>query len=218
MWALIPIKNMNESKHRLESILSPNERRDLSEAMLEDVLTTVMAVPEFEKVAVATMCPTAKIISMRHGASVFSTGQDEGQTAAVAQATAAFEAEGITSMLMLPGDVPLVTPEEIHRVLEIHGSAPAMTIVPARDEQGSNCIVLSPPTATNLRFGSNSYFPHLDAARKLSLDLRTPKLPGIGLDIDTPEDLMELCRQPLQTRAQEYLENHKISQRLVKIV
>lgn len=210
MWAVIPVKNLNEAKHRLESVLNPIQRRNLFAAMLEDVLATVMAVPEFEQVAVATICPAAAEIARRYGASVLSTVQDEGQTKAVACAAATLEDNGIKHMLMLPGDVPLVTVEEIQTVLEVHGNAPTMTIVPARDEQGSNCIALSPPTAAPLRFGPNSYFPHLETARKMGLTLNTPKLAGIGLDIDTQDDLQELCKQPFQTRAQEYLQEQKI--------
>ena len=210
MWAVIPVKNLNEAKHRLESVLNPIQRRNLFAAMLEDVLATVMAVPEFEQVAVATICPTAAEIARRNGASVLSTVQDEGQTKAVASTAATLEENGIKHMLMLPGDVPLVTVEEIQTVLEVHGNAPTMTIVPARDEQGSNCIALSPPTAAPLRFGPNSYFPHLETARKMGLTLNTPKLAGIGLDIDTQDDLQELCKQPCQTRAQEYLQEQKI--------
>jgi len=214
MWAVIPIKQVNDAKHRLESVLSSSERRELSMTMFEDVLSTVMAVQEFECVMVATVCPIAGRIGKRHGASVLPTSQDEGQTAAVALVAKTLSADGIDSMLMLPSDVPLVTVEEIRTVLEAHGNTPSMTIVPARNEQGSNCIALSPPTAAPLRFGSNSYFPHLETARKLGLELHTPKLPGIGLDIDTPEDLLELCRQPIRTRAQEYLQKIRIIERL----
>ena len=210
MWAVIPVKNLNEAKHRLESVLNPTQRRNLFAAMLEDVLATVMAVPEFEQVAVATICPTAAEIDRRNGASVLSTVQDEGQTKAVARTASTLEENGIKHMLMLPGDVPLVTVKEIQTVLEVHGNAPTMTIVPARDEQGSNCIALSPPTAVPLRFGPNSYFPHLETARKMGLTLNTTKLAGIGLDIDTQDDLQELCKQPFQTRAQEYLQEQKI--------
>ena len=210
MWAVIPVKNLNEAKHRVESVLNPIQRRNLFAAMLEDVLATVMAVPEFEQVAVATICPTAAEIARRYGASVLSTVQDEGQTKAVARTGSTLEENGIKHMLMLPGDVPLVTVEEIQTVLEVHGNAPTMTIVPARDEQGSNCIALSPPTAVPLRFGPNSYFPHLETSRKMGLTLNTPKLAGIGLDIDTQDDLQELCKQPFQTRAQEYLQEQKI--------
>ena len=48
----IPIKNINQAKHRLKPVLYPDERQEFSKAMFEDVLSTMMAVPEFEQVAV----------------------------------------------------------------------------------------------------------------------------------------------------------------------
>ena len=214
MWGIIPIKSLNQAKHRLKHVLYPDERQEFFNAMFEDVLSTMMSVPDFEQVAVATVCPAACIIAKKYGAIVLSTSQDEGQTAAVERSAEILDARGITSMLVIPGDVPLVTVEEIKIVLELHEKAPSMTIVPAQDELGSNCIALSPTTAAPLRFGPNSYFPHLETARKLGLSLQSPKLTGLGLDIDTPEDLLVLSRQTVCTRAQEYLLKKNIVERL----
>ena len=213
--AVIPVKRVKDAKQRLASVLNASERRDLFVAMFEDVLDVVTAVQDFQEVTVATVCPTAREIAKRHGASVLSTGRDEGQTMAVANTAVTLEAEGVISMLMLPGDIPLLTVKEIRTVLDAHEKkTPAMTIVPARDELGSNCIVLSPPTAIPLCFGPNSYFPHLKSARRLGLVPQTPKLPGIGLDIDTLEDLSLLCHTPGSTRSQEYLQDQRIVERL----
>ena len=214
MWGIIPIKSLNQAKHRLKHVLYPDERQEFFKAMFEDVLSTMMSVPDFEQVAVATVCPAAGIIAKKYGAIVLSTSQDEGQTAAVERSAKILDARGITSMLVIPGDVPLVTVEEIKIVLDLHEKAPSMTIVPAQDELGSNCIALSPTIAAPLRFGPNSYFPHLETARKLGLSLQSPKLTGLGLDIDTPEDLLVLSRQTVCTRAQEYLRKKKIMERL----
>jgi len=214
MWGIIPIKILSQAKHRLKHVLYPEERQEFFKAMFEDVLSTMMSVPDFEQVAVATICPAASIIAKKYRAIVLSTSQDEGQTEAVRRSAEILDARGISSMLVIPGDVPLVTVEEIKIVLELHEKAPSMTIVPAHDELGSNCIALSPPTAVPLCFGPNSYFPHLETARKLGIAIQTPKLPGLGLDIDTPEDLLELCRQPERTLSQEYLREQKILERL----
>jgi len=214
MWCIIPIKSLNQAKHRLKHVLYPEERQDFFKAMFEDVLSTMMSVPDFEQVAVATVCPAAGIIAKKYGAIVLSTSHDQGQTAAVVRSAKILDARGITSMLVIPGDVPLVTVEEIKIVLDLHEKAPSMTIVPAQDELGSNCIALSPTIAAPLRFGPNSYFPHLETARKLGLSLQTPKLPGLGLDIDTPKDLLKLSRQTVCTRAQEYLLKKNIVERL----
>ncbi len=214
MWGIIPIKSLNQAKHRLKHVLYPDERQEFFKAMFEDVLSTMMSVPDFEQVAVATVCPAACIIAKKYGAIVLSTSHDQGQTAAVVRSAKILDARGITSMLMIPGDVPLVTVEEIKIVLDLHEKAPSMTIVPAQDELGSNCIALSPTIAAPLRFGPNSYFPHLETARKLGLSLQSPKLTGLGLDIDTPEDLLVLSRQTVCTRAQEYLRKKNIVERL----
>ena len=63
MWGIIPIKSLNQAKHRLKHVLYPQERQEFFKAMFEDVLSTMMSVPDFEQVAVATVCPAACIIA-----------------------------------------------------------------------------------------------------------------------------------------------------------
>ena len=131
MWAVIPIKNLNETKHRLKSALNPQERRDFFVEMFEDVLTTLLAVPELEQVAVATVCPIAGKIAKKYGTSVLFTEKDEGQTAAVTRTAEILESKRVAKMLMLPGDVPLVTVEEIQTVIATHENACSTPDVPA---------------------------------------------------------------------------------------
>ena len=131
MWAVIPIKKIQDAKHSLQSVLSPSERRDLSLNMFEDVLSTLKSVPELERVVVATVCHNASRIAGNYGVYVFSTNLDKSQSAAVSKAASEIEANGVSGMLMLPSDIPLVTSEEIKTVLELHAKAPSMTIVPS---------------------------------------------------------------------------------------
>ena len=95
-----------------------------------------------------------------------------------------------------------------------HLPAPAMTIVPARDQQGSNCVICSPPDAVALSFGDNSFFPHLDAARRGGIEPTICALPGLGLDIDTPDDLAELLARPGETLSHAFLNESGIAARL----
>ena len=67
MWALIPIKKIQNAKQRLHSVLSSSERRDLSLNMFEDVLSTLKSVPELERVMVVTVCPNASRIAGKYG-------------------------------------------------------------------------------------------------------------------------------------------------------
>src|SRR6201987_6106557 len=108
-------------------------------------------------------------------------------------------------MLTLPGDIPLVTPAEIASVLAAHPPAPSFTIVPWHDERGSNAIICSPPDAVPLRFGENSFYPHLQAAEACGIRPNVLHLPGIALDIDNPEDVVSFMRIDAPTRARAVL-------------
>ena len=116
-------------------------------------------------------------------------GAQGGHTGAVMARRALLAAEGAEGFMTLPGDIPHVTPPKITQVLAAHRPRPAFTIVPAHDDFGSNAVLCSPPTAVPLRFGDNSFFPHLDAARRCGIEPTVLRLPGIALDIDNAGDL-----------------------------
>jgi 2-phospho-L-lactate guanylyltransferase len=98
---------------------------------------------------------------------------------------------------------------EIDTVVSSCRDAPSFTIVPAHDELGSNAVVCAPPFAVPLRFGDDSYFPHLMAARRQGIEPAIVRLPGIGLDIDHPADLLAFSRATprLPTRTLRLLES-----------
>ena len=106
-------------------------------------------------------------------------------------------AEGVEVMMFLPGDTPLINGEELEVVL---GGMSAQDkaeflIVPASDLGGSNCVVCSPPNCMEFGFGEDSFRRHIATARRLGIEPTVLKLPGIGLDVDTPEDLQALARE-----------------------
>ncbi len=215
MWAVVPVKDMGGVKQRLASALAPDARRDLYRAMLRDVLSALRGARGLDGVALLTRDEEAKELARRFELRVIEEPENRGHTAAVARAAAVLAADGARGLLQVPGDLPLLTSAEIETVLAAHGPAPAFTIVPSRDEMGSNCVVCSPPDVMPLRFGDDSFRPHLAAARALGLEPRILELPGIGLDIDTPEDLLALARRAGATQAQRYLRESGIAERLL---
>lgn len=214
MWAVLPVKDLVGAKQRLASVLSPLERRNLFRAMVEDVLATLSNVAGLDGIAVVSRDPVVATLAQAYGARLIEEHENGGQTAAVTAAAARLAAEGVDGLLAVPGDVPLATPLEIVEVLARHGAAPAMTIVPARDQQGSNCIACSPPDAIGFRFGDGSFRRHLQAARRRGISARVIHAPGLGLDIDTPADLELLLSRPGNTRAHRYLDVGGIAARL----
>jgi 2-phospho-L-lactate/phosphoenolpyruvate guanylyltransferase len=217
VWAIVPVKEFAGAKQRLSPALSPEERRALAAIMLEDVLEAVSAVRGLAGLIVVTVDPAATSLAIRYGARVVNEGAREGHTGAVAAAQRLLVREGRAAMMTMPGDIPLLTSAEIAATIAAHGAAPAFTIVPAHDDLGSNTIVCSPPEAVPLRFGEDSFYPHLDAARKQGIEPLVVRHPGIGMDIDNPVDLIAfLKRSPrAPTRTLAFLEQSGVAGRLL---
>lgn len=203
--AVVPVKELGRAKERLAPQLSFELRQALMLAMLEDVLAALAATPGLAGCAVVTVDLTARRLAMRYGCRIIESGARDGHTGAVTAAARLLVEEGAPGMLTVPGDIPLITPAEITQLLAAHRPAPAFTIAPSRDERGSNAIICSPPDAVPLRFGEDSFFPHLRAAEACGIRPTALRQPGIALDVDTPEDLAAFALLPSPTRARALL-------------
>lgn len=217
IWAVVPVKELGGAKQRLSAALSPDERRALATIMLEDVLEAVSAVKVLAGLLVVTVDPAAASLAGRHGARIVTEGARDGHTGAVTAAARLLAREGRSAMATLPGDIPRLKSAEIAATLAAHGPAPAFTIVPAHDDLGSNMIVCSPPDAVPLRFGEDSFYPHLDAARARGIDPLVVRHPGIGMDIDKPPDLVTFMKMSpsAPTRTLAYLKQSGIAGRIL---
>jgi len=194
VWAAVPVKAFTGAKQRLSAMLSPALREILAATMLEDVLSALSGATRLAGILVNTADPRAADLARRYGARVVTEGARDGHTGAVLGMARVLAAEGRGALLTVPGDIPRVTAAEIDTVVSSCPDAPSFTIVPAHDELGSNAILCAPPLVMPLRFGDDSYFPHLATARRLGMEPAIVRLPGIGLDIDHPADLRALLR------------------------
>jgi 2-phospho-L-lactate/phosphoenolpyruvate guanylyltransferase len=211
VWAVVPVKDTTNAKYRLREALSKKLRRHLALDMLEDVLATLAASPGLTGSMIVTEDIAATSLAVIYRAEVISDGARDGQTGAVAAAARRLAREGKGAMLTIPGDVPLVTPEEIAQIISAHDRTPDFIIVPAHDERGSNAILCAPPDAVPLKFGDDSFLPHLDAARRAGMEPKILRLPRLGLDIDNPADLAAFMKIPSNTHARAYLERVQFS-------
>lgn len=201
---LIPVKTLAEAKQRLSSVLNAGERRQLAEAMLLDVFQAVAFAAPREMVCVVTGDAQVRQLAGDFKFQIIADTENLGETQAIAMATAIVERGGHSFTLVLPADVPLAQPEEIQSIL---AAAPreGCVIVPDRHGRGSNAVLRTPPALFPLRFGDDSFRPHVAAARATGKQLVVLQLEGLALDVDRPPDLMALSSLPGRSRAQEFL-------------
>jgi 2-phospho-L-lactate guanylyltransferase len=202
--AVVPVKETGRAKQRLAQILTGQQRQLLVQAMFEDVLIALTQTTGLAAILVSTADRGIAAIADSYGARVLEEAATDGHSAAVAAAAARLDAAGY-DMLTLPADIPLVQPEDTSHLLLVHREATqydsrGFTIVPARDERGSNAVLCSPARAVPLQFGENSFLPHLAAAKGRGIEPVVVKLPRVALDVDTPDDLKLLLQERAPTR------------------
>ncbi len=199
-WALVPVKELDASKGRLAGVLDPAARRALSLAMLADVLDALAEVPALDGVALISR--DAGIVEAARARGLRLIPETAmGLNSAVAEAARVLAAEGCARLLVLPADLPLADASEIGQILTAQRAAPGLALVPDRKGLGTNALLCAPPQAISPCFGEDSFARHQAAAREAGIDTRVLRLPGLGLDIDTPEDLRALMETPGSTRS-----------------
>ncbi|MBT4891276.1 MAG: 2-phospho-L-lactate guanylyltransferase [Rhodospirillales bacterium] len=213
IWAVVPVKSFDQAKKRMSSVLSADERRQLSRAMLGDVLEATSQASSLSGVLVVTCEIEAMELAKAFGASVLSETTSSGLCEAVSNAGQHLNAQGLSGMISIPGDVPLVCADEIDRVIHNHGTAPAVTLVSAWDGGGTNALVSTPADAISLHFGENSFRAHKDAAIKAGLEPTVISSPGLELDLDTPDDLVAFLERNSNTRTAKYFEEIHVAER-----
>ncbi len=218
IWAVIPVKETATAKERVAEAVPRQLRPGLALAMLEDVLAAVAKTLRqgsggLAGITVVTLDPDARALAQRYGARILTEDARGGHTAAVAAAARTLAQEGRSGMLQMPGDIPLVSADEISLLLAMRRASPSFTIAPSHDDFGSNAVLVCPPTAVPLTFGDDSFYPHLRAAQACGLKPLIVRQHGIGLDIDRPEDIWAFAQLRSRTRAHAFLERHGLTER-----
>jgi len=208
---LVPVKNLAAAKQRLSSILSPEQRLALAQAMCEDVLETLALWQSRPPVAVVTSDSFARDLAAHFQFEVVAD-DNSGETSAIEMATAFCRERGAGSTLVVPADIPLIESSELQKIVD---SAPqgGAVLVPDAAGRGTNAAWRSPSDLFPLRFGNDSFLPHLSAAKATGLPCVVLELPGIARDVDRPEDLRELASASGERRSQKLVRSWNLGSR-----
>jgi 2-phospho-L-lactate/phosphoenolpyruvate guanylyltransferase len=193
-WTILPVKSLAHVKERLSGVLPLEARRRLVLTMLQDVLSVLQKTPVCHPVLVVTPDAEVADIAGYYGADVLREHEGRGHTSAAAGGFAYAHTKGAMRALTIPADVPLITRAEIEAVIDVAQAqtGPALTMVPSRDGDGTNALLVTPPHAFTPSFGPGSFRRHLAQAQARGLACRVLRLTGLGMDTDEPADLARL--------------------------
>jgi 2-phospho-L-lactate/phosphoenolpyruvate guanylyltransferase len=178
--AVMPIKGLRLAKSRLASHLSPREREALVLRLADRGLAAIRKTGLAGSIAIVT--PDRGTAAALHSEHLPDAGDLNSSLRSAPIWAQRREAEGV---LILPGDLPMVTPDDVATVLT---QGCGVTIASTHDG-GTGALYLAPPQAIAPEFGEGSYARHVLSARERGVPVHEVERPGLHYDLDTVEDL-----------------------------
>lgn len=189
LWAIVPVKPLRRGKSRLAEVLTPEERADLNSRLLAHTLETLTAIPEIEHVLVVSRDPGALAMARDYGARTVMEHGDAQLNVALTRATIVAKNYATRGVLIVPADLPLITPEDIQALIGLMKDPPVVVIAPDRRREGTNALLVNPAGLIDYDFGPGSFQKHCAQAVAAGARLEVFDLPSLALDVDLPEDL-----------------------------
>lgn len=193
--AVVPVKALSDSKSRLATVLTPDQRAALTLRLLRGALDALDG-PGIVARLVVSPDPAVLAVATAAGAAALEQ-RGGGLNEALEGARRWAEGAAADALLIVLGDLPLLTPADTAAIVALaqsDGVADRATVVlaPDRHETGTNALLLRPAGAMPFAFGRDSLARHRAAAAARALVVHHYRAPGTALDLDTPDDLDEL--------------------------
>lgn len=188
--AVLPVKRFEVAKSRLVAGgLRPSDRVALATGMVTDVLEALQRTENIDDVVVVTGERNAEVLARSYGDQVIEDASEDGHSAAARRGIGWAVEQGAFHVLLLPGDAPLLDPDEIDDLVEHLSDDPEVVIVPDRHGEGTNALFLTPPDVIEPAFGEGSRARHEQLARAAGAAVRIVEVSSLQLDVDTTDDL-----------------------------
>jgi 2-phospho-L-lactate guanylyltransferase len=179
--AVLPVKPFSRAKSRLAPALAPAARAALARGLYRHTLEVLRNTPSIDHLVVVGQPSASPSV-------VAIADPGRGLNAAVAAGLAA--AGDADAALVLPTDLPLLSEDAIDRLLaQLTPGRPQIVIAPDRWHDGTNALLLTPPTVIAPTFGSASFARHRQTGLAAGIVVTVHHDPALALDLDHPDDL-----------------------------
>jgi len=213
VWAVMPVKDFTKAKSRLGPVLTADECAALAMNMAVDVARAIRNSGQVDGVTLLGSDPDVEALAAELGCDYLEEFRDADLSSNLNIAAKKLEKRGIRTLLVIPGDLPMLHARDIDGLLAEAGGG--LCVCPAGRDGGTNAIVITPPAAIQFRFGEESARRHLEAGEAAGLISMEIELDAFSHDIDTPADLIWFCQQAISGRTAEFLDESGIRAKLL---
>jgi 2-phospho-L-lactate guanylyltransferase len=188
LWAIVPVKPLRRGKSRLSEILSEDDRTYLNHQLFVHTIELLKKVEAVTDILVVSrdsdVLTEARDLKVR---TVTENGTPE-LNAALRRATLFSKTFSTEGVLIVPADLPLMTPADVTAFLNRRSDSPGIVIAPDRRRQGTNLLFTNPADLLTFSYGEDSFERHIELAKQRAAQVVVVENDQIALDLDLPED------------------------------
>lgn len=177
------MKPLAHAKFRLASVLSPEERRALSLAMLTDVIAAGSALDVVW--AIVTDDDAGATAEAAGAVAHRDPTPSEGLNASLRAVTHDAVQAGFDGALCISADCPAVTQDDVRAL----APGPGVALAPNLDGTGTNALWRAPCDAIDPHYGPGSRQSHMAVAHGRGVPFAIIPRTRMARDVDTPADL-----------------------------
>ncbi len=186
---IVPMKPVYEGKSRLAGVLGPESRAALCLHLLQHVLRAVgksgAALETWVVGGDEWVCALASQESAR-----WQADPGHGLNEAVSHAVGVAFEDGASGILVLPGDLGFLRPEDVDGLVALSAGLRCLVLARAVTDGGTNAILAPRGLMVGPCFGPGSFARHMEEALKTGIPVEVCDLPGLAFDLDTPDDMV----------------------------
>ena len=196
LLVIVPMKDLDHAKSRLDSVLSSKERRLLAKLLFLRTITILEKIRKsneyFFDIGIVTKSTLIKNISQEFD--VFHIQEKEkglNQALKISYEWAVKMKYEFFSFL--PADLADPDPAEILSFLQKYKETkkPLVALCPS-DDMGTNAMLFSIPTKLNFSFGEKSFSKHYNISQKFGILPKVLPYASLRHDVDTWQDLEKI--------------------------
>jgi 2-phospho-L-lactate/phosphoenolpyruvate guanylyltransferase len=205
---IIPIKKFDKSKTRLSPFLDANERKELTEYLIIDLLGKLCELENSQIIIVTG----ERINSLEkfNDIVIINEINVNGVNNAIGLANEFVEKGGFKESLIIPIDLPLLCTKDIKDILKFSGRFEnGICIVPSRRYDGTNVLLRKPNLIIDTSYDNNSFYNHIKKTVEKKKVVKIFNYENLMIDLDTIEDAMTIIN-----RFNEMIDSDKIEDKL----
>lgn len=188
LWAIVPIKPLRRGKSRLSKILSEEERAQLNHQLFINTIDVLKEVKSISEILVVSRDSDVLTEAREMGVRTVTENGTPELNSALRRASVFSKAFSTQGVLIIPADLPLLTPFDVDDFIQRRVEPPMIVISPDRHRTGTNMLLIDPADLITFSYGLDSFERHCALARAKGAEVIVVENERIALDLDIPED------------------------------